>query len=265
MRSAILKAASRLGSLPPRPRSLRTVRYAILADIHSNLEALEAVLEDLSDQRVDHHVCAGDVVGYGADPKACLDIVRDTCDVVVAGNHDWAVAGTLSMEFFNSHAKAAIEWTREQLDETDVEWLESLPIQADVDRRTIIVHSTVHDPPAFDYLLTSYDAILSMKALRKPLCFVGHSHIPITFVERGGIGFTWASEINLAKVEKAIINPGSVGQPRDKNPHAAYGIYDSVKRRVTLRRVEYDVEKAAAKIRSAGLPIALAERIAVGD
>jgi len=241
------------------------LRYAVLADIHSNLEALEAVLSALESDRIDHYVCAGDVVGYGADPKHCLDRIRELCDVTVAGNHDWAVAGTLSMEFFNAHARAAIHWTREQLSADDIKWLADRPLQADVDRKTLIVHSTVHDPANFDYLLTSYDAILSMKALAKPLCFVGHSHIPITFLERGGVGFTWADVIDLTRVEKAIVNPGSVGQPRDKNPLAAFAIYDTVKRRVTLHRVEYDIEAASAKILAAGLPAPLAERIKVGD
>jgi len=240
------------------------VRYAILGDIHSNLEALEAVLAALANERIDHYVCVGDVVGYGADPKPCLDRVREICDVIVAGNHDWAVAGTLSMEFFNEYAKAAIHWTREQISEDDIAWLRDLPLQADVDRRTLLVHSTVHDPAAFDYLLTSYDAHLSMRVLKKPLCFVGHSHIPITFMERGGLGFTFADTIDLTRVEKVIVNPGSVGQPRDENPLAAYAIYDTVKRRVTLHRVAYDIEAAAEKILAAGLPRPLADRLHVG-
>jgi diadenosine tetraphosphatase ApaH/serine/threonine PP2A family protein phosphatase len=240
------------------------LRYAILGDVHSNLEALEAVLGALETERIDHYVCVGDVVGYGADPKPCLDRIRDICDVIVAGNHDWAVAGTLSMEFFNEYAKAAIHWTRKQLEPDDIAWLRDLPIQADVDRKTMLVHSTVHDPAAFDYLLTSYDAHLSMRVLKKPLCFVGHSHIPITFMERGGLGFTFADTIDLTRVEKVIVNPGSVGQPRDENPDAAFAIYDTVKRRVTLHRVEYDIETAANKISAAGLPAALADRLHVG-
>ncbi len=240
------------------------MRYAILGDVHSNLEALEAVLGALDSERIDHYVCVGDVVGYGADPKPCLDRIRDLCDVIVAGNHDWAVAGTLSMEFFNEYAKAAIHWTRTQLDSDDITWLRDLPLQADVDRRTMLVHSTVHDPAAFDYLLTSYDAHLSMRVLKKPLCFVGHSHIPITFMERGGLGFTFAETIDLTRVEKVIVNPGSVGQPRDENPDAAFAIYDTVKRRVTLHRVAYDIETAARKISEAGLPAALASRLHVG-
>lgn len=240
------------------------MRYAVIADIHSNLEALEAVLDALSQTRIDRFVCAGDVVGYGADPKACLDRVRDVCDVVVAGNHDWAVAGTLSMEFFNSAARAAIDWTQAQLTADDVAWLRELPLQVDLDPTCSLVHSTLHDPQAFDYLLTSYDAYLSMKVLDRPLCFVGHSHIPITFMQRGGLGFTFQDRIDLTRVEKAIVNPGSVGQPRDENPHAAYAIYDTAKRLVTLHRVPYDVQATATKIEGAGLPQVLADRLHVG-
>lgn len=240
------------------------VRYAILADIHSNLEALETVLAELETQRIDHYVCVGDVVGYGADPKPCLDLVRSTCDIVVAGNHDWAVAGTLSMQFFNAYARAAIHWTQNNLEAADIAWLRSLPLQADIDRNTMAVHSTVHDPAAFDYLLTAYDAHLSMRVLQKKLCFVGHSHIPITFMERGGLGFTFSDLIDLSRVDKAIINPGSVGQPRDENPQAGYAIYDTVKRRVTLHRVSYNITEACRKIESAGLPQPLADRLRVG-
>lgn len=240
------------------------MRYAILADIHSNLEALDAVLEDLRGQRIDEYVCAGDVVGYGADPKACLDRVRDLCAVSVAGNHDWAVARTISMEFFNQYARAAIEWTCEQLTEDDIQWLRDRPLIADVGPEASIVHSTVHDPEAFDYLLTTYDAYLSVKVLEKPLCFVGHSHIPVTFLERGGMGVSFADEIDLQKYNKAIVNPGSVGQPRDENPDASYAVYDSDQKKVTLHRVPYDVDACCRKIEAAGLPQKLSDRLRVG-
>lgn len=240
------------------------MRYAILADIHSNLEALEAVLTDIEGQSVDQYICAGDVVGYGADPKPCLDRIRDLCAISVAGNHDWAVARTLSMEFFNAYARSAIEWTWDQLSAEDIEWLRTRPLTADVNDESMIVHSTVHDPAAFDYLLTSYDAYLSIKVLEKPLCFVGHSHIPITFIERGGLGFTFADEIDLNRFTKAIVNPGSVGQPRDENPNACYAIYDSEARTIRLHRVAYDIDACCAKIEGAGLPQVLSDRLRVG-
>ena len=240
------------------------MRIAILADIHSNLEALEAVLAALGRTRIDRYVCVGDVVGYGADPAACLSRVRELCDTVIAGNHDWAVSGRLSLEFFNSYAREAIGWTRQQLGAEDVAWLDALPLQKDIEGVATLVHSTLHNPAAFDYLLTSYDAHLSMAVLELPLCFVGHSHIPITFMEKGGLGFTFVDTIDLSKVDKAIINPGSIGQPRDENPAAAYGVLDTARRRVTLHRVPYDVGKTARKIEKAGLPQVLADRLHVG-
>jgi diadenosine tetraphosphatase ApaH/serine/threonine PP2A family protein phosphatase len=240
------------------------LRIAILADIHSNLEALEAVLAALAKTRVDRYVCVGDVVGYGADPDACIRKVRELCDLVIAGNHDWAVAGRLSLEFFNAYARDAIAWTRRNLSEESIAWLRDLPLQKDIEGIATLVHSTLHNPSAFDYLLTSYDAHLSMSVLELPLCFVGHSHIPITFMEKGGLGFTFAETIDLSRLDKAIINPGSIGQPRDENPAAAYGVLDTAKRRVTLHRVRYDVAAAAGKIQSAGLPQVLADRLHVG-
>jgi diadenosine tetraphosphatase ApaH/serine/threonine PP2A family protein phosphatase len=248
----------------PHLRVHEPLRYAILADIHSNLEALEAVLAALSKSRIDRYVCVGDVVGYGADPKPCIDRVRDICSVTIAGNHDWAVAGTLSLEFFNGYAREAIRWTRERLEAADLAWLRDLPLEHDLEGLAMLVHSTLHNPAAFDYLLTSYDAHLTMRVLERPLCFVGHSHIPITFMERNGLGFTFADMIDLTKVDKAIINPGSVGQPRDENPAAAYAVYDTVKRRVTLHRVPYDLDACCSKIERAGLPQVLADRLRVG-
>jgi diadenosine tetraphosphatase ApaH/serine/threonine PP2A family protein phosphatase len=240
------------------------VRIAVLADIHSNFEALDAVLTALGRTRIDRYVCVGDIVGYGADPGPCIERVREVCDLVVAGNHDWAVAGTLSLEFFNSYAREAILWTRAQMDADSLDWLRGLPIQADVDDLATLVHSTLHNPAAFDYLLTSYDAHLSMAVLQRPICFVGHSHIPITFLEKDGLGFTFAESIDLAQVQKAIVNPGSIGQPRDENPAAAYAVLDTIKRRITLHRVRYDVARAAGKIEQAGLPRVLADRLHVG-
>lgn len=240
------------------------MRIAILADIHSNLEALEAVLGALGRTRIDRYVCVGDVVGYGADPSPCIARIRELCDVAVAGNHDWAVADRLSMEFFNAYAREAIVWTRKQLSADEIAWLRDRPIRQDLDQIATLVHSTLHNPAAFDYLLTSYDAHLSMEVLELPLCFVGHSHIPITFMQKGGLGFTFADVIDLSKVDRAIVNPGSIGQPRDENPAAAYAIFDTAKRKVTLHRVAYDVASAARKIEKAGLPRVLADRLHVG-
>lgn len=236
------------------------MRYAVVSDVHSNYEALEAVLADAAGQRIDKYLSTGDIVGYGADPEACISRIRSLDPVIVAGNHDWAVAGRLSLDFFNSYAREAIEWTRERLDADAVRWLAALPLTAKVGDITL-VHATVHGPENFDYLLTAYDAHLSLEVLDTPVCFVGHSHVPVTFATNGTVTFSFATRIDLAETVKAIVNAGSVGQPRDGNPHASYGIYDTEARVAEVRRVAYDVASASRKILAAGLPPVLAERL----
>lgn len=239
------------------------MRYAIISDIHSNLEALDAVLEALKGERIDAYLSTGDVVGYGADPEACVAKMRALDPAIVAGNHDWAVAGRLSLDFFNAYAREAIEWTRGRLGADDTKWLGSLPLVRKTGDVTL-VHATLNAPDNFDYLLTAYDAFLSLEVLETPVCFVGHSHVPVTFADNGRVTFSFSSEFDLAAVRKAIVNAGSVGQPRDGNPHASYGIYDDEARRVEVRRVAYDVAGATSKILAAGLPQILAERLWVG-
>ncbi|MEN8149956.1 MAG: metallophosphoesterase family protein [Planctomycetota bacterium] len=236
------------------------MRYGVIADIHANLEALEAVLGVLEERGVDAYLSTGDIVGYGADPKACLDRLRDLGTVVTAGNHDWAVSNRLSLDYFNAYAREAIYWTQERLPESDIRYLDELPLVRKVDDITL-VHGTLYSPENFDYLLTSYDAHLSFQLQETPLCLVGHSHVPITFLLDGTVTFTLDDEIDLDGVERAIVNPGSVGQPRDEDPRAAAGIYDSETRTFTIERVEYDIEGATSKILRAGLPEVLAERL----
>ncbi len=239
------------------------MRYAVISDVHSNLEALEAVLEAARGERIDRYLSTGDVVGYGADPVACVGRMRALDPIIVAGNHDWAVAGRLSLDFFNSYARDAIEWTRTRLEADDRQWLGSLPLTRKVGEITL-VHATLHGPENFDYLLTAYDAHLSLEVLDTPLCFVGHSHVPVTFAQNGSVTFSFASEFAMEDTEKAIVNAGSVGQPRDGNPEASYGIYDTDTRLVEVRRVSYDIASASRKILAAGLPPVLAERLWLG-
>lgn len=239
------------------------MRYAIISDVHSNLEALEAVLEALESESIDVYLSTGDIVGYGADPEECVERIRALDPHIVAGNHDWAVAGILSLDFFNSYAREAIEWTRTRLPREDMEWLRSLQLVKKVGKMTL-VHATLHSPENFDYLLTAYDAHLSLEVLETPVCFVGHSHVPVTFAQNGSVTFSFASEIDLNGVHRAIVNAGSVGQPRDGNPHASFGIYDTEKNVVHVRRVPYDVAGTTRKILAAGLPSVLAERLWVG-
>lgn len=239
------------------------MRYGIFGDVHSNLQALRAVLEALEAEHVDRLICLGDLVGYGADPLPCLERVRDLGPDLVGGNHDWGVAGRLSLTYFNPVARAAIEWTRECLPDEVVAWLGSLEITGMAGEHIALAHSTVHDPHLFEYLVTPYDAYLSFRHLTTDLAFVGHSHVPATFFDGNPVTPVYEQEVELAG-RRAIANVGSVGQPRDGNPDAAFGLYDDATGRLSIRRVPYDVEAAAARIREVGLPPILADRLHLG-
>ncbi len=239
------------------------MRYGIVADIHGNLEALEAVLAACEEQGVDAYLSTGDIVGYGANPSECIDRMRELDTLVTAGNHDWAAAGRLSLDYFNPYAREAIYWTQEQLTSSQLQYLEELNLIEMVDDVTI-VHGTLYDPENFDYLLTAYDAHLSLQLQETRLCLVGHSHVPITFLLDGAVTYSFDSEVDISEIQKAIVNPGSVGQPRDENPRAAYGIFDTETHVITVARTDYDIQKATSKILRAGLPEILAERLWLG-
>ena len=240
--------------------------YCIFGDIHGNLEALEAVLADAQAQHAEAYVCLGDIVGYGANPRECIARVREVTDKTVAGNHDWAAVGRMDIEYFNLFAREAVLWTQNHLDDEQKTYLSRLPLTIELDRFTV-VHSTPHRPELFGYIENAMAARLSFQALTSPLAFVGHSHVPVTFFyEDDGeeIWYTQETEIPLGDFSKTIVNVGSVGQPRDDNPKAAYALYDTDRQLVTLRRVEYDVETAQQKILDAGLPEVLAARLLIG-
>ncbi|MHC5009528.1 MAG: metallophosphoesterase family protein [Planctomycetota bacterium] len=240
------------------------MRFGILGDIHSNLEALRAVLGAMKEDRVDRFLCLGDIVGYGADPGPCIEMVRALDPVVVGGNHDWAAAGRLDLSYFNAAAGEAILWTQQVLPREDLDWLGSLDLVEVVEGADITVgHGTFHQPELFEYLMTPYDAYMSFRELRTALAFVGHSHVPVAFFDGNPVVYTVEDEIRLDD-RRAIANVGSVGQPRDEDPRAAYGIYDDEERTLRLKRVPYDVEGAAARIREVGLPAILGERLYLG-
>ncbi len=238
------------------------MRTGVFGDIHGNLPAFEAVLEALKGESVEQMLCLGDVVGYGADAKACVRRLQELGIPVVAGNHDWAVAGRLDLEYFNPHARAAVEWTRKALSADELEWLRHL-VPADQVGDLTVAHGTVHDPEDFEYLQTPYDAYLSFQVMKTRVGFVGHSHIPVTFLD--GMPITYSIDPRLElEGRRAIANPGSVGQPRDEDPRAAFMVYDSDTDIVAIHRVEYDIDAAAQGILDAGLPPILADRLRVG-
>jgi diadenosine tetraphosphatase ApaH/serine/threonine PP2A family protein phosphatase len=241
------------------------LRYGVFGDIHGNLHALRAVLDAYQNERIDTYLCTGDLVGYGAFPKECIDLARDLCAHVVAGNHDFAVCGRLTLEFFNSYAKSAVLWTREALTEEDLAYLRALPLMVQVDDNVTLAHATVYDAHTFDYIQTQYDAHLSLQELGTPCGFVGHSHIPITFaLKNEAVSWTMEPVIDLDTCEKVLVNVGSVGQPRDENPMAAYAILDTEERKIWIKRVAYDIDGAVAAIAKYKLPDILGERLRLG-
>src|SRR3989441_4232169 len=239
------------------------MRYAIIADIHSNLEALLVVLEDAKNQKCTHYVCLGDVVGYNANPKECLDIVRDMGMPCVKGNHDEYCSSETNLEGFNPHAAEAIQWTRQQLTEEDRQWLKELKYIRLV-ASFQIVHATLDGPQRWGYVFDRLAAAASFTYQNTAVCFFGHTHVPVAFIRDSVVRGRPYSQFQIEPGRKYFVNVGSVGQPRDGNPQAAYVIYDLDEGSIELRRLTYNVAKAQAKIRTSGLPHQLADRLTVG-
>jgi predicted phosphodiesterase len=239
------------------------LRYAILSDIHGNLDALKAVLAALEPQQIDSYACLGDIVGYGPQPSECLHEIQKYASIVVAGNHDYAACDRISMASFNVLAKEAILWTRSKLSDGDTEYLANLPLEDRLESFHV-VHGALCAPELFDYVQTSYDAYLTMSRMEAPICFVGHSHVPVTFLQDEMISYTLGDSVQVPPSCKAIVNVGSVGQPRDKDPRACYAIYDTDQQKVTIQRTPYDIESVVSRIRDAGLPASLGERLRTG-
>jgi len=239
------------------------MKYAIIADIHANLEALQVVLEDSKSQKCTHYVCLGDVVGYNANPKECLDIIRGMGMPCVKGNHDEYCSTETNLEGFNPHAAEAIQWTRHQLTEEDRQWLKDLKYIR-LAGSFQIVHATLDGPQRWGYVFDKLAAAASFTYQNTAVCFFGHTHVPVAFIRDSMVRGGTYSKFKIEPGRKYFINVGSVGQPRDGNPKAAYVIYDMDEGSVELRRLDYDITAAQAKIMAAGLPPRLAERLALG-
>jgi len=239
------------------------MKYAILADIHANLEALQVVLEDARSQNCTHYACLGDVVGYNANPKECLDIIRDMGMPCVKGNHDEYCSAESNLEGFNPHAAEAIQWTRHQLTEEDREWLRVLKYMRLVASFSI-VHATLDGPQRWGYVFDRLAAAASFTYQNTSVCFFGHTHVPVTFIRDSVIRGGTYSKFKVEPGRKYFVNVGSVGQSRDGVPKATYVIYNMDEGSVELRRLDYDMAQTQAKIRAAGLPERLAERLSLG-
>jgi predicted phosphodiesterase len=239
------------------------MKYAIIADIHANLEALEVVLEDIKAQKCTHVACLGDVVGYNANPKECLDIIRDMNVPCVKGNHDEYCSTDEDLEGFNPHAAEAVSWTRAQLSDADRQWLRDLKYIRLVASFSI-VHATLDVPQRWGYVFDKLAAAASFTYQNTAVCFFGHTHVPVAFIRDSVVRGGTYSKFKVEPGRKYFVNVGAVGQPRDGNPKAAYAIYDLTEGSIELRRLDYDIPKAQAKIRAVGLPERLAERLAFG-
>ncbi len=243
------------------------MRYAILADIHSNLEAFEAVLGDIQNRGgVDEIWCIGDIVGYGPDPERCLQLVQQGHYVSVAGNHDWAAVGKVDIADFNPDAAEACLWTGERLALEDKDYLRNLPLRLRRGNFTL-VHGSPRQP-VWEYLLSIGVAQENMKHFTTPYCLIGHSHIPLFFeyVEDDGCYLKEFPEEAPVKLgdNRMIINPGGVGQPRDGDPRASYLLYDEERAEIYHYRVFYDISVTQQKMLQKGLPQRLAARLSYG-
>jgi diadenosine tetraphosphatase ApaH/serine/threonine PP2A family protein phosphatase len=246
------------------------MRYLVLTDIHANLEALDTCLADARGKRCDQTLVLGDLVGYGADPNAVIARVLELKPLaVVRGNHDKVACGLEQAEGFNAVAKNAAHWTLDVLTPEHREWLAALPQgPTQVDDLIEICHGSPFDEDA--YIFDELDAVRALKVSTRPLCLFGHTHYPVTFeldgetIESVGGSAVAESRLEIRNGCRYLVNPGSVGQPRDGDPRAAYAIVDAGTRRVELYRVKYPVDEAQSKIVDAGLPEVLAQRLAVG-
>jgi diadenosine tetraphosphatase ApaH/serine/threonine PP2A family protein phosphatase len=244
------------------------VRIAVLTDIHSNLPALEAVLAAIDDVKPHERWCLGDVVGYGAQPDECAKLVADACDLTLVGNHDLAVLGEIDTNVFSASAAAAVKWTRANCDEATVEFLKELkPLDTDGD--IAIYHASPRDP-VWEYVLSVDQAAECLKEQDARVSLIGHSHVALFFSDEGEPGSPrWGQaedgrELDIGE-SRWLINPGSVGQPRDGDPDAAWLELDTERWTVVYHRVPYDIDRAAEAIREAELPELLADRLYVGQ
>ena len=242
------------------------MRIALLSDVHGNLPAFEAVLGDVDEQTVEEVWCLGDLVGYGAEPDACVQLARDRCDLSLAGNHDLVVTGDIPISDFSSSAAAAARWTQETIGEETMSYLKGLD-PADAEREPALYHASPRDP-VWEYVLSTWQADECLDLMDARVGAVGHSHVALWFRrdDEGKVSGATAeadSELDLSE-GRWLVNPGGVGQPRDGDPRAAWLLLDTSTWKANWRRVKYPIDEAARAIDDAGLPHELAERLYSG-
>jgi len=245
------------------------MRYLLFTDIHGNLEAFISVLKFIQRKKIDHYLFLGDLVGYGASPNEIIQKIQDLKPIsMIRGNHDKAVCGLESIETFNPIAASAIHWTNTRLKKKNSDFLCRLKKGPQI----IHNHITICHGAPFDedyYIFGEFDAAEAFRYITTPLCLFGHTHFPFSYTEKdhlveGTFLMGDSNEVKLEKGVKYLINPGSIGQPRDRNPKAACAIYDSDEKKIKFYRLDYDIKEAQTKIRDNDLPLALAERLSLG-
>jgi len=242
------------------------MKLAFISDIHANLEALEAVLADIDKKNVDEILCLGDVVGYGANPNECAEIIAKRCKSVLLGNHDAVATNLLTTQHFNIHAKIAIEWTTQTLTESNRSFLVALPLSKTTDILTM-AHATPYEPGTWYYITSLEEAAFNFHFFDTKICLVGHTHIPMIIVQDDDEIYVHPEKQISYKESgnrRMLINIGSVGQPRDRIPDSSYGILDTDEMLFSLHRIPYDIPKAQAKMKKIKMPDFLVNRLAEG-
>lgn len=232
------------------------MKIAVLSDIHGNLEALRAVLSHLHSRQIDEIYCLGDIVGYGPHPDECIDLVREHCRRAVMGNHDAALCGILSGDYFDPPGKKALRKSARMVRDENLSFLRNLPIVISAHGLTF-AHASPHHPDAWPYLHSPEAAADAFRAFTTPVCFIGHTHVPVIVSEQ-------LTESPFRQGEKMLINVGSVGQPRDGRPEAAVGILETDGWTYDLERIPYDISKTVEAIRKAHFPSILGDRLRLG-
>ena len=253
------------------------MKIAVISDIHSNLEALNSALDKCREKQIEQYICVGDIVGYNADPAECIKKVKSlTFFAIVKGNHDDISASKKDISRYNKHAKESVLWTRKNIPWLNKIWLSKLPLKIVKGGNNItVVHSTLTDPEKWGYILDKETAEKNFKFLTTDICFCGHSHTPALFIKNKqsslieqDIEFTSTkSNTYTYKIEKGneyIINPGSIGQPRNNDPRASFIVYDTNEKLITKYRVKYDIRTAQDKIYNTELPAFNGDRLSTG-
>jgi len=238
------------------------MRYAVFADIHGNLEALNAALVETQKRKLNHYICLGDTIGYGANPKECFDWTLDNTELHVLGNHEAAIKTSLIKDTLVEWARDSIDWAAKRLSTELVGRIKELPIIQTAGNLTI-AHGTIHSPERFEYLSNNAEASKSFMAMETQVGFVGHTHVPFIYSQKDSqnSGYLRKGVYKLKKDDRYLINPGSIGQPRDRDNRLSFGIFDDEALTFELVRIPYENRKAAEKIWAAGLPRMLGDRL----